>query len=149
MLTKKTLKVLLSEDLAYISTLNECERRLFKAMCTLHLRAQGISFATVSKIMGASSHILQRGIKGLQTETGPGKGRVRCRRGGRKALLAQHPEWVVLVKIIIDPSWSGCRRMRMSYGYPCQCLRLRGLCMKCFSRQLTTLSETRVTSLSE
>lgn len=100
-------EVLSPEDLAYISTLNECERRQFKATRAIHLKTQGISYCKVSKIMKTSTHTLQRGISELRTGSGPGEGRVRCPGGGRKAKLPQHPEWTQAVVQIIEPRTAG------------------------------------------
>lgn len=107
MITKSPPKVLTPEDLAYISTLNECERRQFLATKAIFFHKQGFSINKVSKIMMTSKNTIYKGIRELRTGDGPGKGRVRRHGGGRKGLLSQHPEWIDTLKVIIEPHTAG------------------------------------------
>ena len=50
MLTKAPPEILSPEDLAYMSTLNERDRRWFLATKASDLKAQGFSYRKVSKI---------------------------------------------------------------------------------------------------
>ena len=95
MITKAPPEILSPEDLAYMSTLNERDRRWFlatKATKASDLKAQGLSYRKVSKIMGTSTHTLQNGRQELLSGEGPGDGRIRRAGAGRKSVLPQHPE---------------------------------------------------------
>lgn len=107
MITKAPPEVLSPSDLAYMSTLNERDRRWFLATKAADLKAQGFSYRKVSKIMGTSTHTLQNGIKELLTGDGPGEGRIRRAGSGRKSMLPQHPEWTQAVVKIIEPHTAG------------------------------------------
>lgn len=107
MITKAPPEVLSPSDLAYMSTLNERDRRWFLATKAADLKAQGFSYCKVSKIMGTSTHTLQNGIKELLTGEGPGEGRIRRAGSGRKSMLPQHPEWTQAVVKIIEPHTAG------------------------------------------
>lgn len=107
MITKAPPEVLSPSDLAYMSTLNERDRRWFLATKAADLKAQGFSYRKVSKIMGTSTHTLQNGIKELLTGEGPGEGRIRRAGSGRKSMLPQHPEWTQAVVKIIEPHTAG------------------------------------------
>lgn len=61
MITKAPPEVLSPSDLAYMSTLNERDRRWFLATKAADLKTQGLSYRKVSKIMGTSTHTLQNG----------------------------------------------------------------------------------------
>ena len=74
MITKAPPEILSPEDLAYMSTLNERDRRRFLATKAADFKAQGFSYRKVSKIMGTSTHTLQNGIQELLSEEGPGGG---------------------------------------------------------------------------
>lgn len=107
-MTKKAPPEVLSpSDLAYMSTLNERDRRWFLATKTADLKAQGFSYRKVSKRMGISTHTLQNGIRELLTGEGPGEGRIRRAGAGRKSVLPQHPEWTQAVVQIIEPHTAG------------------------------------------
>lgn len=107
-MTKKAPPEVLSpSDLAYMSILNERDRRWFLATKAADLKAQGFSYRKVSKIMGTSTHTLQNGIRELLTGEGPGDGRIRRAGAGRKGVLPQHPEWTQAVVQIIEPHTAG------------------------------------------
>ena len=107
MLTKAPPEILSPEDLAYMSTLNERDRRWFLATKAADLKAQGFSYRKFSKRMGISTHTLQKGIRELLTGEGPGDGRIRRAGAGRKSVLPQHPEWTQAVVQIIEPHTAG------------------------------------------
>ena len=92
MLTKAPPEILSPEDLAYMSTLNERDRRWFLATKAADLKAQGFSYRKVCKIMVTSTHTLQNGRQELLSGEGPGDGRIRRAGAGRKSVLPQHPE---------------------------------------------------------
>ena len=64
MITKAPPEVLSPSDLAYMSTLNERDRRWFLATKAANLKTQGLSYRKVSKIMGTSTHTLQNRVGG-------------------------------------------------------------------------------------
>lgn len=107
MLTKAPPEILSPEDLAYMSTLNERDRRWFLATKATNLKAQGFSYRKVSKIMGTSTHTLRNGRQELLSGDGPGKGRIRRTGAGRRSVLPQHPEWTQAVVQIIEPHTAG------------------------------------------
>ena len=100
MITKAPPEVLSPSDLAYMSTLNERDRRWFLATKAADLKTQGLSYRKVSKIMGTSTHTLQNGRQELLSGEGPGDGRIRRTGAGRKSVLPQHPEWTQAVEQI-------------------------------------------------
>ena len=100
-------EVLLPSDLAYMSRLNERDRRRFLATKAANLKAQGFSYRKVSKIMGTSTHTLQNGRRELLSGEGPGEGRVRRAGAGRKSVLPRHPEWTQAVVQVIEPHTAG------------------------------------------
>lgn len=107
MFTKAPPEVLSPSDLAYMSTLNERDRRWFLATKAADLKAHGFSYRKVSKIMGTSTHTLQNGRQELLSGEGPGDGRIRRAGAGRKCVLPQHPEWTRAVVQIIEPHTAG------------------------------------------
>ena len=100
-------EVLLPSDLAYMSRLNERDRRRFLATKAANLKAQGFSYRKVSKIMGTSTHTLQNGRRELLSGEGPGEGRIRRAGAGRKSVLPRHPEWTQAVVQVIEPHTAG------------------------------------------
>ena len=107
MITKSPPEVLSPSDLAYMSTLNERDRRWFLATKAADLKAQGFSYRSISKMMGTSTHTLQKGIRELLCGEGPGDGRIRRAGAGRKRDLPRHPEWTEAVVQIIEPHTAG------------------------------------------
>ena len=93
--------------MAYMSTLNERDKRWFMATKAADLKAQGFSYRKVSKMMGTSTHTLQHGRQELLSGEGPGEGRIRRVGAGRKSELPQHPEWTQAVVQIIEPHTAG------------------------------------------
>lgn len=92
MITKSSPVMLTPEEQAYISRLNECERRHFLATKAILFHKEGLSISKVSKIMKVSKNTIYKAIRELSTGDGPGPGRVRRQGGGRKSLLSLHPE---------------------------------------------------------
>lgn len=107
MITKSPPDILTPEELAYISRLNECERRHFLGTKALSLHEQGLSISKVSKIMKVSKNTIYKGIRELRAGDDPGKGRIRRQGGGRKRLLSLHPEWIDALKTVIEPHTAG------------------------------------------
>ena len=107
-MTKKAPPEVLSpSDLAYMSTLNERDRRWFLATKAADLKAQGFSYRKISKNMGTSTHTFQKGRQELLCGEGPGDGRIRKAGAGRRSTLPQHPEWTRAVVQIIEPHTAG------------------------------------------
>ena len=107
-MTKKAHPEVLSpSDLAYMSTLNERDRRWFLATKAADLKAQGFSYRKISKKMGTSTHTLQKGRQELLCGEGPEDGRIRKAGGGRRSVLPQHPDWTRAVVQIIEPHTAG------------------------------------------
>jgi len=107
MYTKTPPEVLSPSEMAFMSGLNERDRRLFLATRAESLRSQGISFRKFSKKMGISTHTLQNGLQELHSGQPLDKNRIRREGGGRHAVLPQHPEWVQAVIQIIEPHTAG------------------------------------------
>ena len=58
-----------------------------------NLKAEGLSYRKVSKIMETSTHTLQKGRQELLSREGPGAGRIRRTGAGRKSVLPRHSKW--------------------------------------------------------
>ena len=100
-------EVLSPSEMAYMSGLNERDRRLFLATRAESLRSQGFSYRKFSKKMGISTHTLQNGLQELHSGHPAERKRIRREGGGRHAVLPQHPEWIQAVVRIIDPHTAG------------------------------------------
>lgn len=100
-------EILSPTELAYMSGLNERDRRLFLAARAESLKSRGLSYRKFSKNMGISTHTLQKGLEELHSGHSLGKGRVRRDGGGRHATLPQHPEWLRAVVRIIESHMAG------------------------------------------
>ena len=100
-------EILTPTELAYMSDLNERDRRLFLAARAESLKPRGLSYRKFSKNMGISTHTLQKGLEELHSGHSLEKGRVRQDGGGRHAAQPQHPEWVRAVVRIIEPHLAG------------------------------------------
>lgn len=105
--TKTPPEVLSPSEKAYMSGLNERDRRQFLAAKAENLRSQGLSYRKFSKNMGISTHTLQNGLQELHSGHSLAKGRIRREGGGRHAVLPQHPEWKQAVVQIIEPHMAG------------------------------------------
>ena len=100
-------EVLSPSEMAYMSGLNERDRRLFLATRAESLRSQGLSYRKFSKRMGISTHTLQNGLQELHSGHPVERKRIRREGGGRHAVLPQHPEWIQAVVRIIEPHTAG------------------------------------------
>lgn len=100
-------EVLSPSEMAYMSGLNERDRRLFLATRAESLRSQGLSYRKFSKRMRISTHTLQNGLQELHSDHPVERKRIRREGGGRHAVLPQHPEWIQAVVRIIDPHTAG------------------------------------------
>jgi len=100
-------EVLSPSEMAYMSGLNERDRRLFLATRAESLRSQGLSYRKFSKKMGISTHTLQNGLQELHSGHPVERKRIRREGGGRHAVLPQHPEWIQAVVRIIEPHTAG------------------------------------------
>ena len=91
-------EVLAPIDLAYMSGLNERDRRRFLASKAADLKAKGFSYHEVSKKMRTSTHTIKNGIKELLYEEAPKDGRIRRPGAGRKRVLPQNENvvWISL-----------------------------------------------------
>lgn len=70
-------EILSPTELAYMSGLNERDRRLFLAARAESLKSRGLSHRKFSKNMGISTHTLQKVLEELHSGHSLGKGRVR------------------------------------------------------------------------
>lgn len=100
-------EVLSPSEMAYMSGLNERDRRLFLATRAESLRSQGFSYRKFSKKMGISTHTLQNGLQELHSGHPVERKRIRREGGGRHAVLPRHPEWIQAVVRIIEPHTAG------------------------------------------
>jgi transposase len=107
MVTKSPPEILTPEDLAYINTLNERQRRQFFATKAVCLREQGCSVSKVSEIMKVSKNTVYKGMRELRHGDCLPKGRIRRTGGGRKTLLSRHPGWIDALKAVIEPHTAG------------------------------------------
>ena len=85
-------EVLSPSEMAYMSGLNERDRRLFLATRAESLRSQGLSYRKFSKRMGISTHTLQNGLQELHSGHPFERKRIRREGGGRHAVLRKHPK---------------------------------------------------------
>jgi hypothetical protein len=106
MITKSPPELLMPEELAYMSTLNECERRRFLATKALCFQKQKVSINKISKIMKTSKNTIYKGIRELRSDKAL-SARIRRQGGGRTSLLPQHPEWIDELKLVIEPYTAG------------------------------------------
>lgn len=95
------------EDFAYLTTLNERQKRQYKASVAIHQKAAGQSIRKISKKMGTSKNTIYRGIAELRNIEPCDTGRIRKEGGGRKSLLPQHPEWIETFQLVIGPYKAG------------------------------------------
>ena len=105
MVTKSPPEGLTPEDVKFMSTLDECQRRQFLASRALAYGRHGVG--KVSKIAQASKNTLYKGMQELKNGYTPAQGRQRRPGGGRKSLMSQHPEWIDAIKLVIEPHSAG------------------------------------------
>lgn len=95
------------EDFAYLATLNERQRRQYKASVAIHLKDAGQSIRKISKKMGTSKNTIYRGMAELRNSESRNTRRIRKGGGGRKALLPRHPEWIETFQLVVEPYKAG------------------------------------------
>lgn len=100
-------EILSPSEKAYMSILNERDRRLFLSAKAESLKAHGLSYRKFSTKMGISTHTLQKGLQELHSGQPPAKDRIRREGGGRHAVLPRRQEWVQAVVQIIEPHTAG------------------------------------------
>ena len=105
MITKTPPESLLPTELAFMSELNECQKRHYLAERAISIGRHGVS--EISEKMGYSKNTIRRGIRELRENCSPGEGRCRRPGGGRKAQLPMHPEWVETFRLVIEPHIAG------------------------------------------
>ena len=111
-------EILSPSDLAYMSTLNERDKRWFLATKAANLKAQGFSYRKVGKRMGISTHTLQKVSGNFLRE--------------KVLVMAASAERELDARVCFPSILNGhrlsckssnrtqrvSRRMRMWYGYP-------------------------------
>lgn len=105
MLTKSPPEVLTTDQLSFMSTLNEYQRRHYLATEALALGKGGVD--KVSEFVGVSKNTLYKAIDEIKSGYVPEEGRIRRSGGGRHRLLDGHPEWLETFKAVIAPHTAG------------------------------------------
>lgn len=82
---KSSPETLPKEEIDYIKSHNECDRRILAAFAAKRIGWGGIS--TVSKSLNMSPRTIRRGMNEIKFHTSPPEGRIRNYGGGRKSLL--------------------------------------------------------------
>ena len=103
--TKILSEVFSETDLTYIQQLDERQRRLYCATRTINIGKHGV--ATVCASIHISKNTIYRGIRELNGKTILSSGTVRIAGGGRKAILDEHPEYLVLFDEIVQKHMAG------------------------------------------
>ena len=106
--TKILSEVFSETDLTYIQQLDERQRRLYCATRTINIGKHGV--ATVCASIHISKNTIYRGIRELNGKTILSSGTVRIAGGGRKAILDQPPEYLVLFDEIVQKHMAGLPR---------------------------------------
>lgn len=97
--------MLTTEDIAFMSTLNEFQRRQFLALRAITLGRHGVD--KVSKFIKVSKNTLYKGMQELKDGYTPVQGKQQRPEGGRKSFVSQHPEWIDAIKLVIEPHSAG------------------------------------------
>lgn len=95
------------EDYVYLATLDERQRRQYKASVAIHKKLEGQSVRKISKKMRTSKNTLYKGISELRNPDLCPQGRIRREGGGRKGNLPRHPEWIELFLSVTQPYKAG------------------------------------------
>ena len=103
--TKILTKVFSETDLTYIQQLDERQRRLYCATRAINIGKHGV--AAVCASIHISKNTIYRGIRELNGKTNLSSGTVRIAGGGRKAILDEHPEYLVLFDEIAQKHMAG------------------------------------------
>lgn len=105
MVTKPSPEVFTPQEMMFMSTLNEYQRRHYLATRVLACGRRGVD--KVSKSAAVSKNTLYKALHEMEAKYEPAKNKVRRPGGGRKRLLDTHPEWIDAVKLIIAPHTAG------------------------------------------
>ena len=103
--TKILAEVFSETDLTYIQQLDERQRRLYCATRAIYIGKHGV--AAVCASIHISKNTIYRGIRELNGKTNLSSGTVRIAGGGRKAILDEHPEYLVLFDEIVQKHMAG------------------------------------------
>ena len=103
--TKILAEVFSKTDLTYIQQLDERQRRLYCATRAINIGKHGV--AAVCASIHISKNTIYRGIHELNGKTNLSSGTVRIAGGGRKAILDEHPEYLVLFDEIVQKHMAG------------------------------------------
>ena len=105
-MNKKILAEVFSEtDLTYIQQLDERQRRLYCATRAINIGKHGV--AAVCASIHIPKNNIHRGIRELNGMTILSSGTVRIAGSGRKAILDEHPEYLVLFDEIAQKHMAG------------------------------------------
>ena len=105
MLTKAPPAVLTTQKKLFMSQLNECQKRQFLGTEALALGRRGV--CEVTQFFGVSKTTVYNSINEIKSGYSPEPGRIRRPGGGRKRLLASHPEWFEAFNLVIGPRIAG------------------------------------------
>ena len=110
--TKILAEVFSETDLTYIQQLDERQRRLYCATRAINIGKHGVAAMCAS--IHISKNTIYRGIRELNGKTNLSSGTVRIAGGGRKAILDEHPEYLVLFDEIVQKDLEGSQEPRRS-----------------------------------
>lgn len=82
---KSSSEILPKEEIDYINSCTEYDRRILAAFAAKRLGWHGVSI--ISKLLGMCPHTIRKGIKEVENHIEPPEGRIRNYGGGRKSLL--------------------------------------------------------------
>lgn len=103
--TKPSPREFNQEDRAFMSTLNESQKRRYVATQAMACGCHGVR--KVSKFFGVNPKTVYAGIKECREDYRSDHGKVRRNGGGRKRKLDQHPEWIDVFKRVVEPHTAG------------------------------------------
>lgn len=103
--TKILAEVFSKTDLTYIQQLDERQRRLYCTTRAISIGKHGV--AAVCASINISKNTIYRGICELNGKTILSSGTVRIAGSGRKAILDEHPEYLVLFDEIVQKHMAG------------------------------------------
>ena len=90
-----------------MATLNERQKRQYKASVAIHRKDEGLPIRKISKEMRTSKNTIYRGLAELRDPDSGHSNRIRKQGGGRKTLLSRHPEWMDVFLIVTDKYKAG------------------------------------------
>ena len=103
--TKILAEVFSETDLTYIQQLDKHQHRLYCATRAINIGKHGV--AAVCASIYISKNTIYRDIRKLNGKTIHSSGTVRIAGGGRKAILDEHPEYLVLFDEIVQKHMAG------------------------------------------